>query len=140
MKILENKSLFRILFWLWVIFIIILTAIPIPWLSDAKITTKSGFEFRLDYFAHSGLFFILFVFYYLWKLYQTLKVNNKHFVIFVIGSLAFSYLDEYVQVFIPSRTYNIVDFYYNGFGIILGYIVYKILRNFGSIRKKRISH
>ncbi|MFC2111170.1 VanZ family protein [Bacteroidota bacterium] len=130
MKILENKSLLKKLFWLWVIVIIILTAIPIPWLADAKIKTASGFEFRLDYFAHTGLFFILFAFYYFWKLHLTLKVNNIHFLIFVIASLIFSYLDEFVQVFIPSRTYNIVDFYYNGFGIILGLILYLVFNNF----------
>ena len=124
MKILKNKSLFRKLFWLWLITIIILTAIPIPWLPDAKIATKSGFELRLDYFAHGGLFLLMFVFYYFWKLYLTPKIDIKHFVIFIFGSLIFSYLDEYIQTFIPSRSYNIVDFYYNASGIVFGLFVY----------------
>ncbi|MCF8298954.1 MAG: VanZ family protein [Saprospiraceae bacterium] len=130
MKILENKSLFRILFWVWIIFIIILTAIPIPWLSNAKLKTSSGFELRFDYFAHSGLLFILFAFYYFWKLHLTKKINNKHFIIFIIGSLILCFLDEYAQVYVPSRTYNIVDFYYNTFGIILGFVAYLALRKF----------
>jgi len=128
MKILENKSLFKIFFWCWIVFIIILTVIP--WASNPKILTKSGLEFRLDYVGHFGLFFILFIFYYFWKLYLTAEINLKHLTIFIVGSIFFAYLDEYMQGFLPSRKYNIIDFYYNASGIVIGYICYLILNLF----------
>ncbi len=58
---------------------------------------------------------------------QTLNLKQGTFNIIII-SLIFSFSLEGVQYFLPYRAFNINDLVANGVGVILGLIIYAILK------------
>jgi len=132
MLFLKHRKLIRILLWVWVSVIIVLSIIPgIP---DHDIKVR-GFEIRMDYIEHFVVFAVLAV---LLKFSRSNNINNKkrwlNIGLNIIFGLSFSYLVEFVQIYIPGRTYNPVDFIYNMGGFILIYLLLFLFQ------KKKIQH
>ena len=132
MLFLKHKKLIRILLCVWVSIIIVLSIIPgIP---DHDIKIK-GFEIRMDYIEHFVVFAVLAV---LLKFSRSNSINNKkrwlNMVLNIIFGLSFSYLVEFIQIYIPGRAYNPVDFIYNMGGFILIYLSLLLFQ------KKKIQH
>lgn len=125
MKFNNIKQIAHVLFWVWLIFILIMTLIPkLPVDPDSDKSLFLGF-IRLDYFVHFGVFGILGFFLGIWQLEKITRKKNIIFI-FLFG-LLFAYFDEFLQVFIEGRTYNIFDFYYNGIGFVIGFVIVIIL-------------
>ncbi|MFC2151190.1 VanZ family protein [Bacteroidota bacterium] len=122
--ILKNKKLFAIFFWLWVAIIIYFTLTPSSPQLKVDLNEKS---FRLDYIMHFLVYFSLAILYLLWKADNYLNVKSKYIVYFLISSLVLSGISEYLQTYIPGRTFNPIDFYSNSAGIIFGIIVPKLV-------------
>ena len=121
MKSINIRRFTGVLFCIWILIIIILSVIPgIP---DHDIKVK-GFEIRMDYIEHFVVFAVLAV---LLKFSRSNSIKNKkHWLnigLNIIFGLSFSYLVEFVQIYIPGRTYNTVDFVYNMGGFILIYLL-----------------
>ena len=121
MKSINIRRFTGVLFWVWVSVIFVLSIIPgIP---DHDIKVK-GFEIRMDYIEHFIVFAVLAV---LLKFSRSNRINNKkrwlNIGLNIIFGLSFSYLVEFVQIYIPGRTYNPIDFIYNMVGFILIYLL-----------------
>ena len=126
MKLKIIKRLSCILFWAWLIFILIMTLIP-----KLPVDTDSGTGFiRLDYLVHFGVFGILGFFLGIWKF--EIITKPKNLILILLLGISFAYFDEFLQIFIDGRTYNIVDFYYNGIGFVIG-LIFVIILNKKSI-------
>lgn len=132
MKSINIRRFTGVLFWVWVSVIIVLSIIPgIP---DHDIKIR-GFEIRMDYIEHFVVFAVLAV---LLKFSRSNSINNKkrwlNMVLNIIFGLSFSYLVEFIQIYIPGRAYNPVDFIYNMGGFILIYLSLLLFQ------KKKIQH
>jgi VanZ family protein len=125
MKLRNSKRIAGVLFWAWLVFILIMTLIPkLPVDPDSDKSLILGF-IRLDYLVHFGVFGILG---FLLGIWQIEKIKRKKSIIFIfLFGLLFAYFDEFLQVFIEGRTYNIFDFYYNGIGFVIGFVSIIIL-------------
>lgn len=122
--LLKNKKLFGLTFWIWVTLIISFSIIPNG--PKMQVEIKENI-YRLDYILHFLVYFSLAIFYLLWKADNYFNIISKHLVYFLIGGLILSGLSEYVQTFIPGRTFNPFDFYSNMSGVVLGVIIPKLV-------------
>lgn len=115
----SRSSLF---FWLWLLLLLILNLIP----TRGTILTgerKISAGFRFDYLTH----FLAFLFPPL--IYRHIRYHggylfrhNQFFTAFVIsGICAMSF--EYIQYFLPYRTFNPNDLFFNLAGVIIGFTV-----------------
>lgn len=124
-----SSTTFKWLFWSWLI--IIFVSSSIPWLGSGNIilsipVTEVELELRSDYFLHSFMYFILITFFMLWRK-QWVKENFLlSLVSIMIVSVGISFLEECYQLMIPGRVYNINDFIFNVFGVIIG-IVFSVV-------------
>ncbi len=124
--ILKNKKLFSFIFWLWVAIILYFTLTPSS--PQMKVDVKEQ-SFRLDYLLHFLVYFSLSILYLLWKADNFLNVKVKYLIYFLGGALIVSGLIEYVQLYIPGRSFNPIDYLSNAAGIILGVVIPKIIFN-----------
>lgn len=122
--VLKNKRLFSFIFWLWVTIILYFTLTPNS--PQMKVDVKEQ-SFRLDYILHFLVYFSLAILYLLWKADNFLNVKVKYLIYFLAGALILSGLIEYVQLYIPGRSFNPIDYLSNAAGIILGVVIPKIL-------------
>lgn len=122
MNFLVNKNIYKIVFWLWFVFIAVVSSLPnIP---TQKVNIWDE-PFRLDYLEHFGVFAILGGIFVLWKADEKAHFCIKNHLIFVLGLLLFGTLDELHQLWIPGRSYNPLDLIYNLLGLIAGVLFTK---------------
>lgn len=121
--ILKNKKLFAVLFWFWVALIIYFTLTPYNPKLKVEVNEQS---FRLDYILHFLVYFGLAILYLLWKADNFFKLKTKYLVYFLITALIISGFSEYIQMYIPGRSFNPIDYYANAAGILAGVIAPKL--------------
>ena len=122
--ILKNKKIFAVAFWMWIVIIISFSVIPNG--PKMQIDIKNNI-YRLDYILHFLVYFSLAILYLLWKADRYFKVKPVLLLYFLIGGIILSGLSEYVQTFVPGRTFNPIDFYSNVSGIIAGVVAPKLV-------------
>jgi len=122
--IFRNKKLFGFIFWFWLILILLVSTLPGGPEMKAEFNDKS---IRLDYLLHFIAYFSLAIFYLFWKANKYFNITPRLLYSFIIGGFILAAGSEAIQSLIPSRTFNLYDFYANAAGIILGVIAPKIL-------------
>lgn len=118
------KKLIKIVFWLWLLFIAIVSTLPnIP---TQKINIWDQ-PFRLDYLEHFGVFAILLGLFVIWKSDEHAHFNVRAELLFLVGLFVFAIADEIHQIWIPGRSYNPLDLIYNVLGFIAGLYITKFV-------------
>ena len=124
--LLQKKALIKITFWLWLLFVAIVSSLPN--LPTQKINIWDE-PFRLDYLEHFGVFFILSGLFVFWKADKESIFHIENQLIFVLALTLYAIVDELHQLWIPGRSYNPLDLTYNLLGCFAGiYITNRILR------------
>ena len=110
----------KFIFFLYFIVIIIMSSIP-----QIPIPKIKAFDsrIRLDYFVHFIEYFILSIFFILWRLDNRSVFRFKTFLLYIVIGLSIAFLDEFHQILIPGRAFNIIDFMLNCSGFIIGIFV-----------------
>ncbi|MEA3496203.1 MAG: VanZ family protein, partial [Bacteroidota bacterium] len=116
MNFLYKKSTYKYLFWLWVVFILVVTLIPKIKAPEIDIE-KFGFKIHLDYVVHFIFFFVLTTFFFLWKAHE-FKKRKSIIILFVFLSILYATVTEMLHLFLPNRTFNILDLILNISGIL----------------------
>lgn len=116
------KTPIKIAFWLWLLFIAIVSSLPnIP---TQKINIWDQ-PFRLDYLAHFGVFAILLGLFVLWKADKNALFSIRKQYVFIVILALFAVADEVHQIWIPGRSYNPLDLIYNLSGFFAGLFITK---------------
>lgn len=113
----QHKTLLKTIFWLWLIFIGIVSSLPNIPTQEINLWDE---PFRLDYLEHFGVFAILMGLFVLWKSNDKGLFYVKKYILFIFGLLLFAVIDELHQLWIPGRSYNPLDLIYNLLGSISG--------------------
>jgi VanZ family protein len=135
----SRKTILGIMFSVWMIILILLSV----WPTVSSIIQQDVTEFHWDYLEHFILYFILGFLYVLWRIDKNFYIPVLEFIIFLVAGFIFSWLTEYIQVFIPGRAFNLYDMISNMVGIISGtlmsyfFIARIILKNY--LRRKTTS-
>jgi len=121
-----RRIIFGILFFIWTILLILLSVIP----NSDSLLDQDISEFRWDYLEHFVFYFILTFFYIFWRSNQKYTIRITELILFLIAGFIFCWLTEYIQIFIPGRSFNILDMASNMAGMIAGIFIcyYLILR------------
>ncbi len=123
------KNLYKTLF--WVSFAAITVASLAPRSFSPGIRVSSETVLRTDYSIHFVSYMVMAAFLVFWKLpAEKTKITLK--MIFLFGA-ASSSVFEFIQIYIPTRTYNPFDILYNFLGFLAGAVL------FGGIVLKRES-
>ena len=119
---------YRFLFWFWLIALLFLTYTPT--LPNPKIELDDGQYLRLDYVGHLVFYAVLVVLLFLWK--RNYIASRKRvlygFIVILLVGVGFAILNEVFQQYIPGRTYNPLDMFYNALGIVVGVIVAMVVK------------
>ena len=120
MVILNNSRFVKILFWIWLGLIFIVSSIPY--------LSVPGFKFDLilfktDYILHWFQYTVLISLFVVWRSKIKSEFNRKiGFSALLLGVFIAS-IDETHQLFIPGRHFNPVDMVYNYFGVFTGILI-----------------
>jgi len=99
----------------WLLTIISVSSIPrIPTL---KIHTAHS-EIRLDYIIHFCEYGFLAFMSFLTFAGKDFKLKYRRYILITLGLILFAVLDEYHQILIPGRAFNMKDILYNIAGIL----------------------
>jgi len=121
-----RKIIFGILFFIWTILLVLISVLP----NANNLLDQDLSEFRWDYLEHFLFYFILTFFYVLWRGNPNYYLRITEIILFLIAGFIFCWLTEYIQVFVPGRSFNTLDMVFNMAGMMLGIIIiyYLIIR------------
>lgn len=119
-NLLKNKTLFKYLFWVWLITIFILSSLPNIPTQTINIWDE---PFRLDYLEHFIVFGGLSGFFVVWKSSEKAVFKWKEHIIAICLLIFFAAIDEVHQIWIPGRSFNPLDLIYNVLGLITFFII-----------------
>jgi len=110
------------LFYLYTVFLILLSVLPINSISGSSINHIFVVSIRLDYFLH-GLIYVPLVF-VTWtdRDIDTFTMPFKALV-WIMILLLFAAVTEWIQYFLPYRAFNINDLMANITGVLIGLIL-----------------
>ena len=135
----NNKKTYKYLFWVWLITVIVISSIPNIISSGFEKSLNDRFFLRLDYLAHFVLFLFLTMFFYLTPMFAKKKFYLFYCLLFFLVSVVLAFVMEYYQTYIPGRTFNHIDLFFNGLGSMTGIATsYLLFRS--RLRKKKITN
>ena len=115
----------RVLAVVYITMIALLAVLPING-SDSHLNNNYTFSIRWDYLVHAAVMIplvaMLFVFFHSSNLKKETKGQSHYFTILII-SLAIATICEFIQLFLPYRTFNINDLYANVIGVCIGFVL-----------------
>ena len=121
------ERLYRILFYTLCLLLLISSVIKF---GGALNRTKIGIgeiKFRLDHVLHAVAYFI-FSLYYLFGQYFGLRLfKKKNHLFFFFLLFAVGFLAEALQIWVPYRSFTLLDLFSNLIGIMAGFMVTIIL-------------
>lgn len=121
------------IFFTW--FILIIIASSIPRIPTLWVKTSDGISVRLDYVIHFLEFFGLSFFFLMWKVSMMKKKNVQKRILYLLLGMGFALFTEFQQLFIPGRSLNLVDCYFNIMGLGSGILFW----GYGFHKKKWLS-
>jgi VanZ family protein len=131
MKLYYIKLIWIILLLIWAGLLFVVGVIP----DTGNLIQQSISTFRWDYLEHFTGYFILGMIFVIWRGDRSFRIQTPELIAFMVAGLIFGWITEYIQIFIPGRSFNIIDMLYNFLGILsgtlLGYflLVRVIIRN-----------
>lgn len=123
-KLLDHKTLFKYLFWIWLITIFTLSCLPSIPAQQINIWNE---PFRLDYLEHFLVFGGLAVLFTIWKSNENGTFNLKRYTFSIFLLFGFASVSEMCQILIPGRSFNPLDLIYNILGLISFLIVSPVI-------------
>lgn len=105
----------KIIFWVYCLAIVLLTVLPLNTNSPNSLNDISILHFRGDYFFHA-LLFMPWVF--------LIHAMKEPIWLWLLLGLLFSSGCEFIQYFLPYRSFNINDLLANIIGIALGFLIW----------------
>lgn len=108
----------------WLLIVLVLTLIPGPAIPDV------GFSFRIDKIVHFFLFGIQMVLSaYALEKHTLLKgAPARPILVSAIFSIAAGIGIEFLQRFVPGRSFSVLDMVANTIGVGIGYYVFRYLK------------
>ena len=117
--IIRFKPFFKLFFWLWLLFILVISSTPN--LPDLKLNIDES-TIRIDYAIHFIEYFLLVSFFLIWRIKINLNPTILIILLTLLIGMATGFVDEFHQKIIIGRTYNPIDMLANFLGVIAGVV------------------
>ncbi|MBA7529045.1 hypothetical protein ES705_21237 [subsurface metagenome] len=115
--IIRFKPFFKVFFWLWLLFILVISFTPN--LPDLKLNIDESI-IRIDYAIHFIEYFLLVSFFLIWRIKINLNPTITIILLTLLIGMATGFVDEFHQKIIAGRTFNPIDMLSNFLGVIAG--------------------
>ena len=117
------KKLYKLLFWSGYSAVLITSVLKINMSLDKVHVNLLAFELRLDHLLHLSAYFLICM-YILAGEIKDLKLFETHGPRkFIVATLLLATFTEFIQLWIPTRAFNLFDWLANLAGIGLGVII-----------------
>lgn len=126
MTFITNKAFWSWIFIFWTFALVIMSIIPNSVPHALQIGESS--IVRTDYILHFISFLVLPIFYFLSGEKNILRKISLNIWLTLIAGVIFAILTETIQIYIPGRTFNILDMIWNIFGLLCGILAGKLLK------------
>lgn len=113
----KHLVILKYLFWVWLVLILLISSIPD--LPGPDLSSGDSLV-RFDYILHLLEYFILISLLLFWRAGPDHRIRNGFIVLAFLGGIIVASLDEYHQTWIPGRSFNPMDMYYNYAGLFTG--------------------
>jgi VanZ family protein len=123
-----QQKLYKFFFWTGYSAIFITAMLYLPWDLDKVNVGTVHFNIRLDHLLHTLVYFLICMYFYIGQrigLHLFLHQALKKFLILI---LILATVTEVVQLWVPYRSFNPMDWVSNVSGVIIGLIVMYFLR------------
>ena len=117
--IIRFKPFFKVFFWLWLFFILVISSTPN--LPDLKFNIDES-TIRIDYAIHFIEYFLLVSFFLIWRIKINLNPTILIILLTLLVGMATGFVDEFHQKIITGRTFNPIDMLSNFLGVIAGVV------------------
>jgi len=119
-------KLYKTLFWLGYIAVLITSLLNINWHLNRVKVRMVAFELRLDHLLHLAVYFLICM-YYLYGQWKGFKLFQKKAQLkFILAVFFLATVTEVLQIWVPERSFNVMDWVANVAGIFLGVVIIKI--------------
>ncbi len=122
------EKIYRYVFWTGYFAVLIAAFLPIS-VSTRKIHLGPDvFEVRLDHLLHFTVYFLIGLYFLAGKVFGLKLFESKPAGKFLVSILLLAVVTELIQIWVPSRSFNIFDMLSNAIGVISGVLIAGIVK------------
>ena len=123
MNIAKLQKIYRRIFWAGYIAVIVAATLPFFGNLDKTRVELVLFEIRLDHLLHFFAYFIISMYYVGGRILEMDLFNRRSLVKFLTVTVLLATVTEVIQLWVPSRAFNIFDWLSNVTGIFAGIFI-----------------
>jgi hypothetical protein len=123
-----HMKLYRFIFWLGYILILVVAVIPIHNDLHKKTISIITIDFHVDQILHAVVYLLICLYYKTGKYFNWPLFIKNAFPKFLFLIILLATITEILQLFIPYRTFNPYDLLANIIGSFLGIIIIKYVK------------
>jgi VanZ family protein len=116
---------YKIIFWFGYAAMLVASFLPI----GGNLSSEHGvFQIRLDYLWHALVYFAVCLFFITGSLLKLKVFEKKNRLKFFLFMVLLATVSEVVQLWVPYRSFNIMDWLSNMTGLALGFVLVLVFR------------
>jgi VanZ family protein len=119
---------YKLLFWLGYIVVLVSAVLHLPWELDKIHVGTVDFNIRLDHFLHLLVYFLVCMYFFAGQKNGIILFRDRALLKFLILIVFLATVTEVIQIWVPYRAFNPMDWVSNVSGVILGLIVMGLLK------------
>jgi VanZ family protein len=120
------QKFYKIIFWSGYTAVLITSVLKINWSLDKVHVNLVAFDLRLDHLLHLSAYFLICMYFLVGRWKELTLFENNALRKFIVVTVLLGTVTEFVQIFVPFRAFNVLDWVANLSGIMLGLLVIKI--------------
>jgi VanZ family protein len=121
------QKFFQFIFWIGYLAVLLTAFVPVAGELDKKFLGPDSFHIRLDHLFHFSVYFLICIYYLAGQLKGFSLFGTEPLLKFIILVVILATLTEVVQLWIPERAFNPVDWIANMAGVVIGVGVIKVI-------------
>jgi VanZ family protein len=122
------QTLYKLLFWIGYFAVLITAFLALPWQLDRIKIGTIDFHIRLDHLLHLLVYFLICMYFYAGLRNGLILFRHHALVKFLILIIFLATVTEVVQLWVPYRSFNPMDWVSNLSGVAIGLVVMHLLR------------
>jgi len=123
------SKLYKYIFWAGYTAVLITSVLKINWSLNKVHVNLITFDLRLDHLLHLTAYFLICMYYLAGRLKGFALFESNSLRKFILVTVLLGTVTEFVQLWVPERAFNVLDWVANLSGIGLGLIVIIILES-----------
>ena len=117
------EKIYRYVFWTGYFAVLIAAFLPFSVSTKKVHLGPDVFEVRLDHLLHFGVYFLIGMYFLAGKILGMKLFGSRPAAKFLAFILLLAIVTELVQIWVPSRSFNIFDMLSNAIGVVSGVLI-----------------